>query len=66
METESLVELNLGVTPESAISGAVLLQTEEKAFLAFNAMRDTTRPAPHGGFYKEDAGTAVVELVNEL
>lgn len=63
METERLVELNLGVTPEAAISGAVLLQTEDKAFLAFNAMRDSTRPAPYGGFYKEEAGTAVVELV---
>jgi hypothetical protein len=64
METESLVELNLGVTPEAAVSGAVLLQTEETAFLSFNAMRDTTRPTPHGGFYKEEAGTAVVELVH--
>lgn len=64
MQTESLVELDLGVTPEAAISGAVLLQTEVKAFLAFNAMRDTTRPAPFGGFYKEEAGTAVVELVH--
>ena len=64
MENEALVELNLGVTPEAAISGAVLLQTEKKAFLAFNAMRDTARPAPHGGFYKEEAGTAVVELVH--
>ena len=44
METESFVELNLGVTPEAAISGAVLLQTEEKAFLAFNAMREQLAP----------------------
>lgn len=63
MSTEQLIELHIGVTPEAAISGAVLLQTEEKAFLIFNAMRDTTRPFPDGGFYKEDAGIALVELV---
>lgn len=63
MNTEKLIELNIGITPEAAVSGAVLLQTEEKAFLLFNAMRDSSRPFPEGGFYKEDAGVAVVELV---
>jgi len=58
-----LVEIELGVTPEAAVSGAVLLQTESKAFLTFNAMRKTTRPFPGGDFYRDDAGTAVVELV---
>ncbi len=63
MNTPQLVEVDIGVTPEAAISGAVLLQSDERAFLTFNAMRDTTRPSPHGGFYTEDAGTAVIELV---
>jgi hypothetical protein len=62
-DVESIVELDIGVTPEAAVSGAVLLQTEERAFLMFNAMRDTLRPTPHGGSYKEDAGRAIVELV---
>ncbi len=63
MNAPCLVEINLGVTPEASVSGAVLLQTEGKAFLTFNAMRNTDRPSEHGGFYKEDAGTAVIELV---
>lgn len=63
MNAPYLVEVDIGVTPEAAVSGAILLQTEESAFLMFNAMRNTDRPCPHGGFYKEDAGTAVVELV---
>src|SRR5215831_12589090 len=60
---EHVVEVDLGVTPEAAISGAVLLQSERQAFLTFNAMRPTKRPTPHGGFYREGAGTAVVELI---
>ena len=60
---EAIVELDIGVTPEAAVSGAVLLQSEVSAYLLFNAMRDTSRPFPSGGFYKEDAGVAVIELV---
>ncbi|WP_428380961.1 hypothetical protein [Nevskia ramosa] len=63
MTHPELIEVDIGITPEAAISGAVLLQTEQQAFLTFNAMRATTRPFPHGGFYKEDAGTAIIELV---
>jgi hypothetical protein len=59
---EVIVELDLGVTPEAAISGATLIQSEHQTFLTFNAMRPTDRPTPRGGFYKEDAGTAVVEF----
>jgi hypothetical protein len=62
-DVDQVVELDIGVTPEAAVSGAVLLQTEERACLMFNAMRDTARPFPQGGFYKEDAGLAIVELV---
>jgi hypothetical protein len=63
VDADKVVDLDVGITPEGAVSGAVLLQTEETAFLMFNAMRDTLRPFPHGGFYKEDAGIAVIELV---
>lgn len=66
MSNESLVEIDLGITPEASVSGAMLLQSEESAYLIFNAMRNTDRPFRHGeftGFYKESAGTAVVELV---
>ena len=62
-DAEVIVALDVGVTPEAAVSGAVLLQSEGSAFLLFNAMRDTTRPFPSGGYYKEDAGIAIVELV---
>ena len=60
---EAIVELDIGVTPEAAVSGAVLLQSEVSGYLLFNAMRNTSKPFPAGGFYKEDAGIAVVELV---
>ena len=60
---EAVVELDIGVIPEAAVSGAVLVQSEVSAYLLFNAMRDTAKPFPSGGFYKEDAGIAVVELV---
>ncbi len=56
-EQDSVVELDLGCCPEAAVSGALLLQTEYKAFLSFNAQRRR----PDGVF--EDAGTAIVEIV---
>jgi hypothetical protein len=59
---DEIVPLDLGVRPELAVSGAVCLQTEDAAFLTFNATRATDRQSPHGGFYMEDAGTAVVEF----
>jgi hypothetical protein len=62
MDEERVVELQLGITPEAAISGAVLVQTEISTFLTFNAMRATNRPSPGGGYYSEVAGTAVVEF----
>jgi hypothetical protein len=61
-DSEQIIKLDLGVFPEAAVSGAVCLQTEAGTFLTFNAMRSTDRPSPYGGFYKEDAGTAVVEF----
>jgi len=59
---DDIVELDLGVSPEAAVSGAVCLQTEVGTFLTFNAMRPTDRMSPYGGPYMEDAGTAVVEF----
>lgn len=59
---EQIVELNLGCTPEAAVSGAVLVQTERSTFLTFNAMKQTNRPGPQDGCHRENAGTAVVEF----
>ena len=62
MGEERVVELQLGITPEAAISGAVLVQTEILTFLTFNAMRATNRPFPGGGYNLEAAGTAIIEF----
>ena len=56
-EQDRVVEMNLGCFPEAAVSGAVLLQSENAAYLTFNAQR------PRADGYSEDAGTAIVELV---
>ncbi len=60
--SDEIVELDLGVRPEAAVSGAVCLQTESRTFLTFNAMRSTKRITPHGEACMQDAGTAVVEF----
>ncbi len=54
-EIDKVVELDLGYTPEAAISGAVLVQTEQSTFLTFNAMRKV-------GQRREPAGSALVEF----
>ncbi|MEM6257807.1 MAG: hypothetical protein AAF711_03700 [Planctomycetota bacterium] len=59
MDTDLLVPLELGVSPEAAVSGACCYQTECDVILTFNAMRPTDRPSPYGGFYKQEAGTAI-------
>lgn len=59
---DDIVELDLGVLPEAAVSGAVCLQTEVGTFLTFNAMRPTDRISPYGMPFVEGAGTAVVEF----
>ncbi len=59
---EHFEELKLGVTPEAAVSGAVLLQSEYSSFLTFNAQKETVEPSPYGGFYTTDVGTAIVEF----
>jgi hypothetical protein len=52
----TIVELDLGCTPEAAISGAVTVQTEHATFLTFNAMRLGSDNLYHS------AGTAFVEF----
>jgi len=59
---DDIIELDLGVRPEAAVSGAVCLQTEAGTFLTFNAVRPTNRMSPGGGPHREDAGTAIVEF----
>src|SRR5690606_7023723 len=49
-------------TPEAAVSGAILVQTEQSVFLSFSAMRPTDRMSPRGSPYTEDAGVALVEF----
>jgi len=56
-EQDKVVEMNFGLCPEAAVSGALLLQTENSACLTFNAQR------LRADGYSEDAGTAIVELV---
>jgi hypothetical protein len=61
-ERETITGLDLGCSPEAAISGAVLVQTERSTFLTFNAMRPTDQMSPYGRPYMKDAGTALVEF----
>ena len=50
------VRHDIGFLPEAAVSGPVLLQSEDAVVLTFNAMRQR-----HDG-RREDAGTGIVEL----
>ncbi len=40
---DDIVELDVGIRPEAAVSGAVLIQTEFSTHLTFNAMRPTDK-----------------------
>ncbi len=53
---DRVFELDLGCVPEAAVSGPLLIQDDQRAFLTFNAMR----LRPDG--MREHAGTAVVKL----
>jgi hypothetical protein len=59
---DTIVALNIGIRPEAAVSGGMLVQTEQATFLTFNAMRPTDRMSPSGGPYLEDAGIALFEF----
>ena len=48
--------LNIGVTPEAAVSGALVLQSDWRTVLTFNAVRQTDSRV------SVDAGHAVVEF----
>jgi hypothetical protein len=55
-EQDVVRELDFGVRPEAAISGAVLLASEEVTFLLFNAVK------PRSDGYYEPAGVAVAHF----
>ena len=55
--SESIFPIDIGVVPEAAISGPVLLQSDESTFLIFNAMKRD----PGTDSYT-DAGQAVCEF----
>ncbi len=54
--TETIVQLALECRPEAAVSGAVLVQTESRTILTFNAVRRMSDGFDH------PAGTALVEF----
>lgn len=56
--SEHVVPIDIGVVPESAISGPVLLQSDQSAFLIFNAMK---RDLDVDGYV--DAGLAICEFL---
>ena len=53
---DEVVRMDIGFEPEAAISGPVLLQTDDDAFLTFNAVRMTFDGR------RDKAGTAIIEL----
>lgn len=56
---DKFIELELGVWPEAAVSGATVIQTEESTVLLFNAMRESDEVSQYGGFVMIPAGTAI-------
>jgi hypothetical protein len=52
--TDTVVELDIGVVPEAAVSGAVVLQDEYATYLTFNAMSKGAHSE------RRDSGTAIV------
>lgn len=60
MAIDRLVSLDLGVVPEAAVSGGLLLQTESSVYFLFNAMR----VEPDGR--RVEAGTAALRFEASL
>jgi hypothetical protein len=56
---DDIIELELGIRPEAAVSGAVLIETSLSTTLTFNAMRPTEEMSPYGDPYMAYAGTAI-------
>jgi hypothetical protein len=54
-----IVEIDLGILPEAAISGAVLFKTESSTLLTFNAMRPTDKMDSYNEPCVTSAGTAI-------
>ncbi len=54
---DQITELDFGYLPEAAVSGAVLIETEQSTFLTFNVTRLMA-----DGYHRENAGTALVEF----
>src|SRR5262245_56929361 len=52
---DKVIKLNLGYVPDAAVSGAMLVQTEQAAFLIFHAMQARRR-------MRERAGIALIEF----
>ena len=63
---DRIIDLELGIQPEAAVSGAVVIQTESSVVLTFNAMRPTETMSPYGGPYMADAGTAIFRFTRCL
>jgi len=57
---DRIAPLDLGVVPEAAVSGGLLVQTEHSAYFLFNAMREQ----PNGR--RIEAGTAVLAFLAPL
>jgi hypothetical protein len=53
---DEVVRMDIGFEPEAAVSGPVLLQTDDDAFLTFNAVRMTSDGR------RDTAGTGVIEF----
>src|SRR6185503_14790062 len=53
---DEVVRLDIGFEPEAAVSGPVLVQTDDDAFLTFNAVRMTVDGR------RDTVGTGVVEF----
>lgn len=64
VDRDQVVELQLGIRPEAAVSEALLFQTEEMTHLLFSAMRVVHHTSAPDTI--EDAGTAIVEFTRCL
>ena len=57
IDRDKVIPYGIGFEPEAAVSGPVLLQTDYRAFLTFNAVKMIS----HGT--RNTAGTGIIELI---
>ena len=57
---EYAIKYDLSCLPEAAVSGAVLLESEQSSYLTFNAMKENELGD------REDYGTAIVKLISPI